>query len=170
MKKLVSILLALTLAVSLNLVMAVPVAAGTIHVASGESIQGAIDDASPGDTINVVVGTYDEVVTVDVEGLTIKGESLAAIVKGGFILKADNIAIDGLTIKNGTNERGILTQAATGPTWGSKGHQVINNDIIGPGDDTGYGIAESVNIKTWRNAKAYNQVSHAGDEKVIRKS
>ena len=113
-----------------------------------DTIQLAEDDASSGETLLVSAWTYPEDITVDVEGITIRGVSLASIVDGGFILKADNITIDGLTIKNGFSDRGILTRSATGPTWGSKGHQIINNEIF----DVRYAInivacgTESVNI------------------------
>jgi len=116
------------------------------------TIQLAIDNALTlaGHTIEVAPETYSEVVTVDVEELIIRGENLNAIVDGGFILKADNITIDGLTIKNGFGKktRGIFTQAKTGQTFGSKGHQIINNEIF----DIRYAInivacgTESVNI------------------------
>ena len=97
---------------------------------SFSSIQAAVN-AAQHTTILLLPGTYTEGVTVDVEGITIKGVSLDAIVDGGFVLKANNITIDGLTIKNGYNDRAILTRAETGGTYGSKGHRIINNDIIG---------------------------------------
>ena len=117
------------------------------------TIQAAINAASPGEIIHVEAGVYIENVNVTVEGVTIRGESLAAIVDGGFLLKADNITIDGLTIKNGFGDRAILTRSATGPTWGSKGHQIINNEIF----DIKYAIniiacgTEPVNIVVGNN-------------------
>lgn len=104
------------------------------------TIQGGINGVAEGGTVNVAAGTYTECVLVDVEGVTIEGESLDAVVDGGFELKADNITIDGLTIENGCNNRAIFTRGPSGPTFGSKGHQIINNELIGPGDTTGWGI------------------------------
>lgn len=95
------------------------------------TITEAITDAEPNDTIEVAAGEYPEVVTVNVEGVTIRGESLDAIVDGSFILEADNITIDGLTILNGFGDRAIFTKSEASLTWGSKGHQIINNEIIG---------------------------------------
>jgi len=117
----------------------VVVTVGLVHNVTQDiyyaTIQAAITTAAtnPYDVIEVSPGTYTEEVTVNVEGLTIKGENLNAIVNGGFNLWADNITIDGLTLKNGLsgkNTRGIFTRATTGGTWGSKGHQIINNEIF----------------------------------------
>jgi len=44
------------------------------------SIQDAVDNASSGDTIEVRSGTYDESVTINVEGLTLKARTLGSMV------------------------------------------------------------------------------------------
>jgi hypothetical protein len=50
-----------------------PAAADVIKVHPGESIQAAIDKASPGDTIKLAPGTYQEAVQIKTDGITLKG-------------------------------------------------------------------------------------------------
>lgn len=45
----------------------------TLRVKPGESIQGAIDRATPGDTIEVMPGAYNEEVTIDLDNITLRG-------------------------------------------------------------------------------------------------
>jgi len=70
-RKLLVIVLALLLAVA---ALAAPASAGsrmrTVH--PGESIQKAVDAASPGDTIVVKAGSYHESVTVQTDGITLR--------------------------------------------------------------------------------------------------
>lgn len=47
----------------------------TFRVLSGESIQAAVDRARPGDTVEVEPGTYYETITVDVPGVTLRGQT-----------------------------------------------------------------------------------------------
>ena len=102
------------------------------------NIQDAVNEAVSGDTVNVLAGTYDEVVEVDVEGVTIRGENLDAIVDGGFWLQADYVIIDSLTVKNGFARSGsyryaILLMGPSGELYSTKGHTITNNDLIGDG-------------------------------------
>ena len=58
---------------SLSIVAAQPASAATIHVHPGESIQHAVNQAHPGDTIVVHAGVYHESVKVRTNRLTIQG-------------------------------------------------------------------------------------------------
>lgn len=152
-RKIFSILFALVLVLTLGLVTAVPAGAAVVsdvwvddNAETGwydathfATIQEGINAVDPLGTVNVAAGEYNEAVVVPVEGLTIKGESLAAIVDGGFSLEADFITIDGLTVKNGFGggyAAAIWTVKETGPTLATKGHRIINNDLIGDGTGT----------------------------------
>ena len=62
--------------VAAGMLLGLPVLAGaaTIEVGPGQSIQAAVDAASPGDTILVKAGTYKERVVVTKSDLTIQGQ------------------------------------------------------------------------------------------------
>src|SRR5436309_10335924 len=116
------------------------------------SIQSAVNVASPGDTIQVCPGTYNELVTVD-KTLTILGaqagvdartravpvtsESVVSNGDGDFQIEADKVVIDGFTIQGVVNpanlppftglDAGIWTNPGFSGTSG--GHQIRNNII-----------------------------------------
>ncbi|MBX3053577.1 MAG: hypothetical protein KF753_19020 [Caldilineaceae bacterium] len=66
------------------------------------TIQAAIDAASDGDTINVAAGTYDEEITIGIEGLTLQGSNGAqinvALTKTGITINASGVTVSGFTI------------------------------------------------------------------------
>jgi Right handed beta helix region len=98
------------------------VADGVIEVpAEVDSIQGAIDSASPGDLILIAPGTYAEAVDVTTDRLTIRGvDRNTVILDGGFqldhgirVVGANGVAIENLTTQNFT-KNGIFFTGVTG--------------------------------------------------------
>ncbi|MEN6396625.1 MAG: NosD domain-containing protein, partial [Methanoregula sp.] len=89
----------------------VPATAGTITVCSSgcnyTSIQEAINHASEGDTIDVMNGTYYELVTID-KSLVIRGESPeGTVINGNYsgdvvTIVADDVVFSGFTVTAGS--------------------------------------------------------------------
>lgn len=87
--------------------LSVPAMAGTITVCSSgcnyTSIQDAIDNAGDGDTIAVMNGTYDELITID-KPLILQGESPeGTIINGSYSgnvvnVTADNVEFHGFSV------------------------------------------------------------------------
>src|SRR5207244_4063217 len=74
MSRLVRVLaLLVPVALAATIAVAIPAQAKTIDVRQGQSIQAAIDSASPGDTIVVHPGTYHENVNVNKNDITLRG-------------------------------------------------------------------------------------------------
>lgn len=87
MKKIFSILFALVLVVSLGLVTAAPVLAGTVIYVPGDydTIQEAINAAGPGDTIMVAVGEYDAFMVAGKTNISIIGTEGATVTTANLI-------------------------------------------------------------------------------------
>lgn len=95
----------------------------TIHVAPGQSIQAAADQARPGDTIEIAYGTYHERVAIDVSDIKLLGVPNASgdwpILDGenkladGVIASGNNFEVGYLYVRNYT-DNGVLVEGATG--------------------------------------------------------
>lgn len=105
--KFISMALALAMVLSLSLVTAVPAAADELPVGPApkyQTIQSAIDAASPGDTIIVEPGTYAENITINKSDLTVVSvEYLGATidasgVKDAVLITAPGVTLDGFNI------------------------------------------------------------------------
>ena len=79
----------------------------TITVKAGESIQAAVNNARPGDTIQVMPGVYKEEVKVDLDNITLKGVSVETPAPGGVsrpVLDGESKLSDGV-LATGSNFR-----------------------------------------------------------------
>jgi parallel beta-helix repeat protein/predicted outer membrane repeat protein len=109
MRRLLSILLALGLLLSLSLVTAVPAQGADIDVPGDyATIQAAIDAATAGDTIYVAANTYSEDITLVDEVDVLGAGASVTIIYGshtGPVVQADGVGagttFDGFTVTNG---------------------------------------------------------------------
>jgi nitrous oxidase accessory protein NosD len=112
------------------------------------TISAAEAAASPGDTIKVCPGLYNEMVFIDVDDLTILGAQAGADARtrlfvaanesivdhpcGPVQISADRVTLDGFTVQGSTLSdpcflSGIWTNPGFGGTQG--GHQILNNIV-----------------------------------------
>jgi len=133
MKSIISIFLAVTLSLVVSIVIfpAYPVtAATTIYVPDNyATIQGAIDAASPGYTVYVRSGTYNEILSIS-KSLTLEGEdkndtiiTAASVPPIINIQGTGNVIIKNLTIKNDGREGVYILN--------SNNISLVNNNIFG---------------------------------------
>lgn len=110
--------------------------AQTIAVpADAATISEAVDQAGPGDLILVSPGTYEEAVTIDVEGVELRGlDRNEVIIDGGddeangVTIAADDVAVRNLTVQRFTSN-GVY---ATGTEGFYVGHvTAANNGLYG---------------------------------------
>ncbi|MCP6726469.1 MAG: right-handed parallel beta-helix repeat-containing protein [Patescibacteria group bacterium] len=114
------------------------------------TIQAAVDDAAPDDTINVAAGTYVENVIVDL-ALTLQGTPGATIAPAtgvGVEIQASSVTVDGFTINTwGLNAHGVwISVSATSLT-------LTGNDIVIDGYSTAIyadaGVSQTVKSSGW---------------------
>jgi parallel beta-helix repeat protein len=103
----------LAVGVGVPVAMAAPAEAATIVVSPGESIQAAIDQASPGDVIVVEAGVYRENLNIDKDNITLRGQS--AVLKPPASPSPNNCSPqpgepseDGICIFAGVNQQGTI--------------------------------------------------------------
>lgn len=102
---------------------------------SFDTIQAAVDDANEGFTVVVGSGTYEESVTVDVSGVTVRAADDAHPEIDGIVTAAaSGVTVDGLTIDGESRNAAPLDVQAGGVT--------ISNNTVTGGSDAG-------GISTW---------------------
>lgn len=120
------------LAVALALA-AAPALAATLTVNAGESIQAAVRKAQPGDTVQVMPGTYRETVFIDKDRIHLRGVVEAgkwAVLDGGgelydgVLASGHGVIIERLWVRR-FKGNGIMTQ-------GANNYQIIHNVVEGP--------------------------------------
>ncbi len=153
----------------------------TIDVASGGSIQAALDGAGPGDTILVPPGTYHESLTVKAYGITLKGQGSGDArpvldgqgqLENGVLAIGGKFTMESMVVRNYT-KNGVLVRGADGVVMrdlrtentGEYGlfpvesanilvEQCVTVGVI----DTGIYVGQSRDIVI-RNNEAYDNVS-----------
>ena len=98
--------------------------AATYTVSEGNSIQAALDKAKPGDTVQVLIGEYNESVTIEKEGVTLlgmayQGDRPILVGRGEFenleravSVAADNVTVEGFVIRNYTRGGAVAENVA----------------------------------------------------------
>tara|TARA_Y100001933_G_scaffold152099_1_gene150541 strand:- start:88984 stop:101430 length:12447 start_codon:yes stop_codon:yes gene_type:complete len=121
------------------------------------AIEGIIENAPDGSTINILAGQYDADITITHNDITVYGPSSEfakldsstrtrngeAEITGGFRVQGDNVTIAGLTILNGVGPAGIGDITAVHLAAGTTGHTIANNAIIGTDASGSRGIVAS---------------------------
>ena len=95
-----------------------------------EAIEGALDD----NTIEVAAGTYDEDVTVELDGLTLQSvEQHGAAIEGTVTIKADGVMLDGFAISKFERQPHALPKPTGVYLSSGTGVTISNNAIDGHG-------------------------------------
>jgi parallel beta-helix repeat protein len=101
-------------------------ASTTIVVGPGQSIQAAIDEASPGDTVLVEPGVYHETVQIRTDGITLRGSGDS---RGGTVLEPPESIPE--TLCNGVfGPTGVCILAKDVDTETGAVNTPVNNDTV----------------------------------------
>jgi parallel beta-helix repeat protein len=94
-----------------------------IIVREGQSIQQAIDEAQPGDTIEVLPGIYNQSVAVDLDDITLRGMDRKEALRRGLLSEAEAARLSERPVLDGKRE---LSDAviATGNNFRIEGFQI----------------------------------------------
>jgi len=160
-------------------------AAENIYVPPGESIQEAVDNAFPGDTIFVKPGEYNESIQINQDNLTIVSYSknpyntvITGVNKESNVFKivASNVTISGFSITdskcgiylNGTQNCIINNNIISGNNIGiclSKSeNNTLSNNIVSSNADCGIKLFTSSGNTIYNNL--FNNTNNARDDKL----
>lgn len=116
-----------------------------------ETIGNAVYGAEENDTILVGAGTYEENVTIDVQGLTLRGEDGAEIEsqeadelepsQPAVFIAEDNVTIENINLIEGISPGNSQDVVEIGD--GVSGTHLLNLDVLSPdftGEETGQGV------------------------------
>lgn len=151
---------------------AAPRAPTTHRVRAGESIQAAALRAGPGDTIEVEPGDYHETVTIDVDGVTLRGLKAGGAAPARATLDGRGVLADGvLATGNGFRIEGLAIRRYTGngvAVSGARGVAMIDLEV----DDTGlYGLypvqCSGVTVERARVSGARDAAIYVGQSRDI---
>jgi parallel beta-helix repeat protein len=164
-------------------------AARTISVAAGSSIQAAVDQAAPGDTIVVAPGVYRESVTIKAPGVTLKGQGSGdarPVLDGenrfenGVLATAGPFTIENLVVRNYL-KNGVIVRGADGVIFrdlrtentGEYGvfpvesaNVLVERCVTSGVSDTGIYVGQSRDIII-RDSEAFNNTSGIEVENTV---
>ena len=170
---------------------------GTLTVPGDhETIQAAVDAASPGDLILIDSGVYTEAVKVTTENLTIRGLDRNNVILDGeferdngiFVVEADGVAVENMTARNYTSNgffwtgvegyRGSYLTAYRNGDYGIYAFDSVKGQLdnsLGSGSpDAGFYIGECYpcdavidNVISEYNGLGYSGTNSGGNLKIV---